>query len=204
MERAKVKVIEVIKAEGQDPETRKIAMNALGRTLEAKCCYLKAKCCSGDDNPLSMVFQLIEITLNIKLNEQQVEKIESFIEYLIQFKKVAFQFIMGAGKTSVFQPVAAYVIAFLLIELLGNQSDLSIVSTIIVPETLYEPVVESLVKTRGTALRQRVFSLLFNRNLAKNPSFLKVFQQGLEEIASRKGCLLLVPKQKHSIHTSLY
>lgn len=182
---------DLIKIDPSDSATQQSLKNSLGKGLEQETCY------DLTENPLASIFLLIETILNINLRQDQIDNITLFANGAKEMKEKVIQMIMGAGKTHVLQPIITFLITFLT----GDKEHLS---TVIVPEALEEPVKDGLFRSLGTAFNQSVYSLPYDRSLSKDLSYLNDYFKGLEEAKKRGACLLLTPRQKHSILTSLY
>src|SRR5262249_17103103 len=61
-----------------------------------------------------------------------------------------------------------------------------------------------LEKTLGSAYTQCVFTLPYTRTLADDRDYLASYYKRLQEVKAKGAVLLLTPRQKHSIITSLY
>lgn len=163
------------------------AQSILGHLLHTKPAY------DIDTHELALALSIIETALHITLRSKQVEHISQFANALNQNQALCKQIIMGDGKTTVLQPILAI--------LFTQQHALS---TIVVPEALFEPVRESAEKTLGSSYDQFVFVLPYTRTLAKEPKYLATFYKDLQETKRRGACLLTTPRQRQSIITSLY
>ncbi|MBS0636642.1 MAG: DUF3638 domain-containing protein [Verrucomicrobia bacterium] len=161
-------------------------VNQLGKILEQKSAY-------NFDNPNALTFLILETSLNIILRQDQVDNILDFADKLKNNRSVALQMIMGAGKTSVLQPVLALLLA-----------DSDTLSSVMVPEALFEPVREGLVQLLGSSYQQFVVWLPYNRTLAEDISYLKTFHNALVEAQEKGSTVLFTPRQTHSIVTSMY
>ncbi len=182
LERTIVQVDTVLEGGGAD----RALINEMGRNLQAKCQY-------SLDDPNAMVFLYIETVLNIKLRENQVINIQKFIDGVNGNKEVVLQSIMGSGKTSILQPILAFLFA--------RTDTLSVVD---VPESLLAIVVEALKEVLGEAFHQFVYTMSYDRESAKNEDFLKNYYQTILEAQSRGACYLRTPRTKDSIIASLY
>ncbi|MBS0637698.1 MAG: DUF3638 domain-containing protein, partial [Verrucomicrobia bacterium] len=182
LERA-IQQVDAVLASRDDADTLR---NVLARTLESDRAY-------DLDAPHASVYLYIETVLNIKMRADQIRNIEKFIAGIEGGKELVLQMIMGAGKTSVLQPILGFLFA--------RPDSLSCVD---VPEALFEPVKEGLHKALGNAFRQYVYALPYERENAKDLKFLQTYYDTLLEVQSRGGCLLRTPRVKHSIITSLY
>lgn len=160
--------------------------NDLAATLDKMRAY-------PPDHPYSMIFMVIETTLNIKLRPDQIQNIINFDKDIQAGKNPVMQMIMGAGKTSVVQPILAL--------LLAKPGSLS---TVYVPEAQFQAVRQQLEMTLGTTFDQLVFSFPYDIELSKDCDYLDTVLERMKEVQTRGGCLLLGPRQKHSILTSLY
>lgn len=189
--RALQQINELTSTSERDPMIIQTLCNALGKTLEAKRAY------DVEADPNAHVFLLMETVLNIILRQDQVDNIGKFAAGGQKLDNMVLQMIMGAGKTQVLQPVLAYLLTMLF-------ADEDTLSTVMIPEFLFEPVREGLVKSLGSAFHQFVFAVPYDRELAKDIRFLEIYYDRLDEVRKRGGCLLMTPRQKHSILTSLY
>ena len=169
----------------------KMLRNQVGSSLDEKRCY------DPDKDHYAPIFLLMESVLNITLRQDQVDNIKKFAEAAGNNQAIALQMIMGAGKAFVLQPVIAYLLTFMF-------ADSSRLSTVIVPEALYQPVIESLSKCLGIAFNQFIFFMPYDRELAKDEFYLTTYLNRLKEAKERGACLFMTPRQKHSILTSLY
>lgn len=145
------------------------------------------------DHKHVMVFLFIETVLNIKLRPDQVQNILKFDKAILDGKSLVMQMIMGSGKTEVIQPFLAILLA---------KPD--VLSTVIVPEALFAEVRKILTQTLGSAADQLLYTMPYDKELSQSPQFLDTVLQRLREAKERGGTLLLTPRQKHSILTSLY
>lgn len=165
----------------RDPET----LNQLGRELNSTRAYKL-------NDPQSMAFLLLETMQDITLRRDQIDNLKKiFLATKVENKSVVIQMIMGAGKTSVLQPMLAI--------LLASPDTLS---TVMVPEALFEPVRAALAAVLGDAFETLVFHLPYERDRAQETSYLKSFYDHLVEAKGRGSCLLLTPQEKYSILTS--
>lgn len=161
-------------------------INQLGHILAEKQAYTA-------NDPDALIFAIIETELSITLRSEQVELVRKVAKGQEKNQSIVLQLIMGAGKTSVLQPLLAYLFA--------TPHNLS---TVIVPEALVEPVREGLSRILGSSFQQSVFMLPYDRELARNKAFLTTYLEKLEEVQKRSGVILMSPRCKHSIITSLY
>jgi len=139
------------------------------------------------------LYLLIEVLLNIRLRKDQVDPISTIVKSLQKKESIAIQLIMGAGKTSVIQPLLA-------ILLLSP----GMLSSILVPEALLEPIRQYLAKILPELSQQHLFYMPFNAELAKDLTYLTAYHLQLEEAKKRGSCALFTPRQKHSLITALY
>ena len=145
------------------------------------------------DHPLAMVFLLIETSLNIKLRQDQIQNLLKFDKGILQDEELVLQMIMGAGKTSVIQPILAL--------LLAKPDTLSCV---MVPEAQFQSVREKLATTLGTTLDKTLISFPYDRELSDDLAYLSSLHETLIQTKENGGCVLLTSRHKHSIVTSLY
>jgi hypothetical protein len=170
-----------------------ILLNDLGKSLETKSAY-------DSTNKYAMSFLLMETVLKITLRKDQIDNITKFAENVEKGNPIALQMIMGAGKTSVLQPILGYLFSVLTT---GPNSKTSY-SSVTVPAQLFGKVKDELFKALGTSFNQLVVVLPYNRNLGKNNEYLKLYLKELKEAQANGSCELRVPKQKQSVLTSLY
>ena len=154
----------------EDKATIQTLTNVLGRSLETQRAY------DLDKHPHASIFLFIETVLNFKLRKDQVENIEKLITGMEKGESIALQMIMGAGKTSLIQPVLAFLLA-----------DPKTLSCVDVPEAQLKAVQEGLSAALGNAFRQYVYSMPYDRELAKDENYLKTFYDSLEEAQKRGG-----------------
>jgi hypothetical protein len=159
---------------------------------------LSAKRAYAPDEAYAPVFLLIETILNIKLRKDQVDNIKILIEGFISTppRSNVLQMIMGAGKTSVIQPILSF--------LLARPEFLSVVD---VPEALFEAVKQQLAATVGDSFEQYVYAVDYQRDYIRGEqglNYLKMFLAKLQEIKSSQACFLRTPRVKHSMITSQY
>ncbi len=165
--------------------TRETVLNTLGRFASAQRAYdLK--------HPYATQFLFIETVLNIKMRKDQIDNIEKFLTAVGEEKEIVLQMIMGAGKTSVLQPILGFLFA-----------DPNTLSVIDVPNALFEPVKDGLQRVLGSAFNQFIYTVPYERTQAKDITFLKNCLHTLMEVQERGGCLLRTPRVKYSILTSL-
>jgi len=145
------------------------------------------------DHRLAMIFLMIETTLNIKLRPDQVQNIIKFDKGILDDESLVLQMIMGAGKTSVIQPVLAI--------LLAKPDTLS---AVMVPEAQFQSVRDKLVQILGATAGQLLITVPYDRELSDDVAYLESTLQNLKAAKDTGACLLLAPRQKHSINTSLY
>lgn len=169
----------------KDNSSKQILFNELGKSLEASRCYTP-------DDPLAMVFLSIETILNIKLREDQISNIKDFYVAQQGGEELVVQMIMGAGKTSVIQPILAFLFA-----------KPELLSTVMVPASLFHAVNEELSKLLGSSFDLFVFSNPLNKKLAQIPEYLHTYLDRLEEAQSRGCTVLLTPQDKYTIYSSL-
>lgn len=176
----------------EEAETKAILINDLGKALETKRAYEL-------DDEHALVFLFMETTLNITLRKDQVDNILRFADAAERGDPIALQMIMGAGKTSVLQPILGY-----LFSVLTTSGKEGLLSAVMLPEALFGKVKDELFKALGSSFHQYVFVLPYDRELAKHTDYLKTYEKRLREAQQQGACLLMTPKQKHSILTSLY
>lgn len=162
-----------------------ILIDQLGKTLES----FKVQ----EDTLHSMQFLMIETLLNIALRQDQIDNITKFAEKMSKKEEVSLQMIMGAGKTSVLQPMLGVLFA--------KKGQISVVD---VPESLFPSVRELLTKTLGSGYDAYIYTPDFDREKAKDVQYLESFKNILEEIKEQGGCLLRTQKSKHAIITGMY
>ena len=170
--------------------TRQILLNDLGKVLEIKRSY-------AEGAPLEMTILLMETILKICLREDQVKNIEKFAEKALKGEPIALQMIMGAGKTSVLQPMLGYLFAAFAA---GSEPRFSSVT---LPPALFGKVRDELFKVLGPSFDQLVVVLPYDRFLAKNTEYLKLYLKEVKDAKKRGACELRTPTQKQSVLTSL-
>lgn len=171
-----------------EPENRKILLNELGKTLNAKWSYKKG----GEEEDLSLILLTVETCSDMRLREDQIERIRNFYLAWKDERMLVEQMIMGAGKTTVIQPLLAILFA---------KPDL--LSTITTPESLFKKTRSYLSKILGTSYQRLVFSDPFTRDLAKNTAFLKIYLSRLEDAKKIGGVTVFTPQYKYAIYSSL-
>ena len=186
LSRVEQNIQELLAVSKRDKAAIQTLQNELAQSLEATPKY-------SLDDPLAAVFMIVETTLNITLRLDQVENIRKFATASLEDRPIVLQMIMGAGKTSVLQPLLAFLFA-----------TPDALSTVMVPEALLEPVRLGLSQALGSAFKQSVYTLPYNRELSTQSSYLNTFYKNLVEIRQKGATLLITPRQKYSIITSLY
>lgn len=171
----------------QDFEDKGMLEDALGRNLVSKRAY------DLETDPNAMVFLQLETMLGIQFRDDQIKNIQEFIDAIEHDKEVVLQMIMGAGKTSVLQPLLGFLLA---------KPDA--LSTVIVPGSLLKTVKGGLAKVLGQSFHLFVTSMDYNRDLSKDENYLKNFLTTIKDAKARGSVFLLDPNQKQSIITSLY
>jgi hypothetical protein len=185
---------QIKKLDDKDPNyttTRQILLNELGKSIESKRAY-------DFDDQFAMTFLYMETVLKIKLRKDQVANIKLFAGLAQKGDPIALQMIMGAGKTSVLQPILGY-----LFSALTTGGDPSALSVVVIPGFLFDKVKDELFKALGTSFNQLLRVFPYDRSLAKDPSYLRIYIREIHDAHRERSCVLMVPKQKHSILTSL-
>jgi hypothetical protein len=170
--------------------TRQILLNDLGKALEVKSAY-------KEEDPLEMTILLMETILKISLREDQINNIKTFAAKALKGEPIALQMIMGAGKTSVLQPMLGYL--FTAFSAGTNPR----FSSVTLPPALFGKVRDELFKVLGPSFQQLVVVLPYDRFLAKNTDYLKLYLKELKDAKKRGACELRTPSQKESVLTSL-
>ncbi|MBS0654678.1 MAG: DUF3638 domain-containing protein, partial [Verrucomicrobia bacterium] len=176
LDSATVKIEEI---QAAPVDSRAILLDDLGKSLAIKRSY------DVDSDPLAMVFLAAETILKFKLREDQVVNIRKFNEAQKSGEDMVLQMIMGAGKTSVLQPVLAFLFA--------NPERLS---TVCVPPSLFAEVRNKLSQVLGDSFDQFVFVMPFNRDLSKDSIYLQTYLEGLQGAKERGACILCTPDQR--------
>ncbi len=161
-------------------------LNQLGSALQQKRAY------SLDDEN-ALIYLALETSQNFIMREDQVANIREFQKALKENRAQALQMIMGAGKSSVLQPVLAILLA-------DSQS----LSAVLVPDALFEQVRVQLVDAIGSAFEQYILYMPYSRDLAQDASYLNTFYNRLIAAQEQGVTMLFTPRQKHSIITSMY
>lgn len=176
-------------AGSDDSSNLQVLLNELGNELDAPQAYDK-------NSELALVFGTIETTLGLKLRPDQIKTIEDFYHARGAADKtdvtLAVQKIMGAGKTSVIQPLLAILFA---------KPDF--VSTVTVPKFLFSEVSDKLIKLLGRSYDRLVFVNPFTRELAQNVGFLTTYLDRLKDAMNVGGVVLLTPQDKYAIYSGL-
>lgn len=162
-------------------------MDELGQEIDKKAAYDIAS------DAYANVFLLIEVLLQIRLRSDQVDSIRAIVKSLENNEPIAIQLIMGAGKTSIIQPL----LAFLLIRP-------GMLSSVVVPEALLEPILQNLANLLPDTFQQHLFYMPFDATLAEDIQYLQAYCSQLQEAKKRGSCALFTPRQKHSLITGLY
>lgn len=178
---------DALNLEGADEATKAQLAQVLANSIKTQRAY------EPKTDPYAMIFLTIETCMNIMLRSDQVAKIREFADKMNKGEQVVLQMIMGGGKTSVLQPLLAFLFA-----------DPKSLSTVTLPKSLIKPVSDQLAKTLGFSFAQSVFVLPYSRKKARDVQYLKDFYAKLQNVQQRGGCALFTPRQKHSILTSLY
>ena len=144
------------------------------------------------NDPLARVYLILETTLNIKLRKEQIDMISTFADSVKNGQDITIQMIMGSGKTSVIQPILAF--------LLAKKDALS---TVYVPAALYEAVKSGLEKSLGNSFQQFVFADPFTKDLSKDLNYLKTYLSRLQEAKDRHAAVLLTPQHKYALYSAL-
>ena len=214
---------QLCKEPDMDMAAKKILLNDLGSLMESGRAYEF----SDEHAP---IFLFLEVTLNIRLREEQIRSILDYAKYAKDKNPMAMQMIMGFGKTSVIQPTLAYLFSLMAYE------D-GALSTVMVPEALFGKVKDDLSKVLGSMFGQLVIVLPYDRyratmdetrirrefiertkhawffgsqqkmNLVRDlfkMSYLSDFEEQLKIGGNSGRCLLTTPKEKQSLLTSLY
>lgn len=179
--------ISLIKAYHTAPDQMKMPlMQSIAFSLKQTRAY-------PPEHKLAMAFLIIETSLNIKLRPDQVQNILKFDQGILQNKELVLQMIMGAGKTSVIQPILALLLA---------KPD--VLSCVMVPEAQFQSVRDKLQQTLGMTFDKALISFPYDRELSDDLAFLSATLENLTQAKESGACVLLAPRQKHSILTSLY
>lgn len=189
LERIHTKIIEI--REGKQngtlsEDTEKLMVQELGHTIHQKPTY------DAMQDPFAMIFLTIETTFNIKLREDQIEKVKKFKAAVDRGDNITTQMIMGAGKTSVLQPILALLFA--------TEGSLS---TVYVPASLFEEVKRTLERSLGKSFKRFVFADPFTKNLSKDLSYLQTYLNRLHEAKDRRAIILLTPQDKYILYSAL-
>lgn len=180
-----------------DTTSQQIALNILRESLAPQKGYDE----SDKTNALyTPIFLMLETTLNLRLWPHQVDSINTYINAAQEGRPAVLQKIMGSGKTTIILSS----LAFILTSLKKDKEDINCLSTVIVPDSLFTTVRDTLVHTLGTAFGQHVFCSPYERTLGKNVDYLKNFLNHLQEAKTRGACFLITPKLQNSILTSFY
>lgn len=163
---------------------RKYSIDRLGNSLKSSNNY------QGDK--LEIVFMLLEAVLNIRLRKDQFDLIYALYDAKLNKEDRAAQMIMGAGKTTVIQPLLA-----ILFATPGR------LSTVTVPAHLYSLVQIELGKLLGESYGRSHFLEPFTKKLAQYPSFLITYLNRLKDAMGIGAAVLLTPQHKYSIYSSL-
>ena len=135
---------------------------------------------------------IIETTLNIKLRKEQVDNIAKFSQAVKNGQDITIQMIMGGGKTSIIQPILAFLFA-----------QKGALSTVYVPAPLYEAVKTGLQKSLGDSFQQFVYADPFTKELSKDLTYLKNYLSRLREAKDRQAVFLLTPQHKYTLYSAL-
>ncbi|MBS0655004.1 MAG: DUF3638 domain-containing protein [Verrucomicrobia bacterium] len=171
--------------ENKNPKMTKVLKDQLALTLDSRRAY-------PVDDPLAMILLVLEAEQNIRLRPDQVQNVLKFARGVQEGNGKVLQMLMGAGKTSVLQPILG-----ILFAVPGK------LSMIMVPEEQFQDVHDKLVVTLGNAADKCIYSAPYDLELAKDPDYLDSFLKNLKEAQSREACFLLTPRVKYSILTSL-
>ncbi|MBA3816724.1 MAG: DUF3638 domain-containing protein, partial [Parachlamydiaceae bacterium] len=195
LKRALIQANDVLRAPcstAQEREAKGMLEDALGRTLVSKRAYALDNV-KEEDNLNAMVFLQLETLLDIKFRKDQIKNIKELIDATENDKEVVLQMIMGAGKTSILQPLLGFLLA-----------KPEALSAVIVPSALFEPVKEGLANVLGEAFHIFVTCMDYNRELAQDREYLKTFLDTINDAKARGSTFLFEPCQKQSLITSLY
>ena len=162
--------------DGDNPE-RQAATNRLYAELEGLSQSKRTY------NPATRpAFLLFEYCADLSLRREQVAKLEQMITPTGN-PHVILQMIMGAGKTSVLLPILAVL-----------NADGDHLSTVVVPEALFESVLKDMQETSRKAFKQATHVLYFDRNTQLTAQKLAEMQAELESIRQNKHYLLISSK----------
>ncbi|MBS0656270.1 MAG: DUF3638 domain-containing protein [Verrucomicrobia bacterium] len=177
----KIEEIEAAQKSAVPKETIAILMDDLGKSLVVTRAY-------DMDDPLAMIFLAAEAILKFKLRADQVANIQKFDKAQKNSEDMVLQMIMGAGKTSVLQPVLAFLFA---------RSDR--LSSVCVPPSLFVEVRSKLSQVLGDSYDQLVFVMPFNRDSGKDMVYLSTYLEGLRNAKERGSAVLFTPDQRKAI-----
>jgi len=166
-------------------EEKPMLMTALAKSLEVKSSYEMT-------HEYSTVFLVIETTLNIKLRADQITNIQTFATSMDSSEDIVLQMIMGSGKTAILQPILAFLFA---------KPDR--LSTVTVPEALMQAVTLGLSQTLGSSVSQLVYTIDYNRDKSKDTQYVEMVHARLIEAKNNQACVLLTPRQKNALVTSM-
>ncbi len=161
--------------------------------INAFCAQMLAQYAYKESDALAGVYALLEVTLDLRLRREQVDNIDRYASS--QGGNAVNQMIMGAGKTSVLQPILSFLFVF--------SGGLSVVN---VPDEHYALVAQNLAKVAGKAFGIYILATPNEQAYRRGMTLSEygLFYQKLEELKKLSGVFVTTPRQKYAMLASYY